>query len=195
VVLGPGLGQEAATRDFLRAFVADCAAPIVIDADGLNALAPGRSSKEPAVAVLQKRSAATVVTPHPGEMARLVGSDAAAVQRRRLDVARDFAAESRVIVVLKGYRTIVAEPDGRAAVNPTGNPGMATGGTGDVLSGILGSLLARRLDPWTAVTAGVYVHGLAGDAAALRLGQESLLAGDLIDALPEAIRSVGNADS
>ena len=195
VVLGPGLGQEDATREFVRAFMAECAVPLVIDADGLNALAPGRSSKDRPAAALRKRSAATVVTPHPGEMARLVGSNAAAVQRRRLDVAREFAEASRAVVVLKGYRTVVAEPGGRAAVNPTGNPGMATGGTGDVLSGILGSLLARRLDPWTAVTAGVYVHGLAGDVAALRLGQESLLAGDLVDALAEAIRSVGHADS
>lgn len=195
VVIGPGLGQDAATRDFVRSFVADCPAPLIIDADGLNALAPGRSSDPPAAAALQKRPAATVVTPHPGEMARLVGSDTAAVQRRRLDVARDLAAGGRAVVVLKGYRTVVAEPGGRAAVNPTGNPGMATGGTGDVLSGVLGALLARRLEPWTAATAGVYVHGLAGDIAAGRLGQESLLAGDLIDALPEAIRSVGHADS
>ena len=195
VVVGPGLGQDAATRDFVRGLVAGCGAPLVIDADGLNALAPGISPGGPAAEALQRRSAATVVTPHPGEMARLVGSDAAGVQRRRLDVAREFAEASRAIVVLKGYRTVVAEPGGRAAVNPTGNPGMATGGTGDVLSGILGSLLARRLEPWTAVTAGVYLHGLAGDVAALRLGQESLLAGDLVDALPEAIRSVGNADS
>jgi hydroxyethylthiazole kinase-like uncharacterized protein yjeF len=195
VVVGPGLGQDEATRDFVRGLVADCAAPLVIDADGLNALAPDRSSTEPAAAVLQKRSAATVVTPHPGEMARLVGSDTAAVQRRRLDIAREFAAASRAIAVLKGYRTLVADPEGRAGVNPTGNPGMATGGTGDALSGILGALLARGLDAWTAATAGVYVHGLAGDVAARRLGQESLLAGDLVDALPEAIRSLGHADS
>jgi NAD(P)H-hydrate epimerase len=136
-----------------------------------------------------------VVTPHPGEMARLIGSEAGEVQRRRLEVAREFAAQTGAVVVLKGHRTIVADPDGRAAVNPTGNPGMATGGTGDVLSGILGALLARGLEPWVAATAAVYVHGLAGDVAAGRLGQESLLAGDLIEALPEAIRSLGHAHS
>jgi NAD(P)H-hydrate epimerase len=189
VVLGPGLGQDPATVAFVRGFVASCAAPLVVDADGLNALAEG------ARAELSKRQAATVVTPHPGEMARLIGSKAADVQRRRLEVARAFAAESRAVVVLKGQRTVVAHPDGRAAVNPTGNPGMATGGTGDVLSGILGALLARRLEPWVAATAAVYVHGLAGDVAAARLGQESLLAGDVVDALPEAIRSLGHADS
>jgi NAD(P)H-hydrate epimerase len=195
VVLGPGLGQDAATRDFVLGFLASCPAPLVIDADGLNALAPAPSSRASGVVALQKRSAPTVVTPHPGEMARLIGSKTAEVQRRRLDVARGFAAQSRAVVVLKGHRTVVADPDGRAAVNPTGNPGLATGGTGDVLSGILGALLARRLEPWVAATAAVYVHGLAGDVAAGRLGQESMLAGDLVDALPEAIRSVGHAHS
>jgi len=194
VVMGPGLGQDPATRDFVRGVIAGCEAPLVLDADGLNALAaPG--SPSPAASVLQERPGATVVTPHPGEMARLIGSDAADVQRRRLEVAREFAARSGAIVVLKGHRTVVADPDGRAAVNPTGNPGMATGGTGDVLSGILGALLARGLEPWVAATAAVYVHGLAGDVAARRLGQESLLAGDLIEALPEAIRSLGHAHS
>jgi NAD(P)H-hydrate epimerase len=195
VVLGPGLGQDAATRDFVRGFAASCGAPLVIDADGLNALAEGAPAGASAAAALSGRGGPTVVTPHPGEMARLVGSKAAEVQRRRLEVARGFAAESRAVVVLKGHRTLVAEPEGRVAVNPTGNPGLATGGTGDVLSGILGALLARGCDPWVAATAAVYVHGLAGDVAAGRLGQESLLAGDVIDALPEAIRSVGHADS
>ena len=186
VVLGPGLGQGAATRDFVRAFVARCKAPLLIDADGLNALAGGP---------LSKRAASTLVTPHPGEMARLLGSQAGEVQRQRLGAARELAAQSGAVVVLKGYRTIVADSGGRAAVNPTGNPGMATGGTGDVLSGIIGALLARGRDPWVAATAGVYVHGLAGDRAADRLGEESVLAGDVIDGLPDAIRSLGHADS
>jgi hydroxyethylthiazole kinase-like uncharacterized protein yjeF len=195
VVLGPGLGQDAATRDFARGFIAKCAAPLVIDADGLNALAAERAARVSAAAMLSKRSRPTVVTPHPGEMARLVGSDAAHVQRGRLDVARAFAAQSHAVVVLKGQRTVVADPEGRAAVNPTGNPGLATGGTGDVLAGILGALLARGHEPWLAATAAVYVHGLAGDVAARRLGQESLLAGDVIEALPEAILSLGHAHS
>jgi NAD(P)H-hydrate epimerase len=195
VVLGPGLGQDPATREFVRGFIAGCDVPLVIDADGLNALGPAPSSRASGADVLRKRSAPTVVTPHPGEMARLIGSEAAEVQRRRLEVALEFAAQSGAVVVLKGHRTVVAGPDGRAAVNPTGNPGMATGGTGDVLSGILGALLARGLEPWVAATAAVYVHGLAGDVAARRLGQESLLAGDLIEALPEAIRSLGHAHS
>jgi NAD(P)H-hydrate epimerase len=195
VVLGPGLGQDAATRDFVRAFVERCTAPLVIDADGLNALAAEGAADRSAARPLLKRAAPTVVTPHPGEMARLLGSEAGEVQRRRLGAARELAAQSGAVVVLKGYRTIVADSGGRAAVNPTGNPGMATGGTGDVLSGIIGALLARGRDSWIAATAGVYVHGLAGDLAAGRLGEESLLAGDVIDALPDAIRSLGHADS
>jgi NAD(P)H-hydrate epimerase len=173
--------------------VAACRAPLVIDADGLNALAGGAAAG--AAATLSRREGPTVVTPHPGEMARLVGSKASEVQRRRLEVARGFAAESRAVVVLKGHRTLVADREGRVAVNPTGNPGMATGGTGDVLSGIVGALLARGCEPWVAATSAVYVHGLAGDVAAGRLGEDSLLAGDVIDALPEAIRSLGHADS
>jgi NAD(P)H-hydrate epimerase len=123
-------------------------------------------------------------------MARLAGSSAGEVQRYRLDTACSFAARSGAFVVLKGHRTIVADPAGRAAVNSTGNPGMATGGTGDVLAGVIGALLARRCPPWLAATAGVFVHGRAGDRAAARMGQEGMLAGDLVEALPEAVSSL-----
>jgi NAD(P)H-hydrate epimerase len=123
-------------------------------------------------------------------MARLTASTSTEVQRDRLQAARAFAASSGALVVLKGHRTIVADPDGRAAVNSTGNPGMATGGMGDVLAGVIGALLARRCSPWLAATAGVFVHGLAGDRAAARLGHESLLADDVALALPEAVRSL-----
>ena len=190
-VIGPGLGQEGGTRAFARDFVHRCPVPLLVDADGLNALAP--SPKERGAVEALRRSSPTVVTPHPGEMARLVGSDTAEVQRRRLETARAFAMETGAVVALKGQRTIVADPQGRAAVNPTGNPGMATGGTGDVLSGIVGALLARGADAWTAATAGVYLHGLAGDEAAARLGQESLLAGDLVRYLPRAFRRLERA--
>jgi NAD(P)H-hydrate epimerase len=126
-------------------------------------------------------------------MARLVSSSASEVQRRRLETARALAMETGAVVLLKGQRTIVARADGRAAVNPTGNPGMATGGTGDVLSGVIGALLARGCDAWTASTAGAYLHGLAGDEAAARLGQESLLAGDVVSHLPRAFRALERA--
>jgi NAD(P)H-hydrate epimerase len=162
---------------------------MVLDADGLNAIAPGTKGAAGAVGLL-RRSPPTIVTPHPGEMGRLVGSGTDQVQRRRLETARAFALESGATVVLKGQRTLVVDADGRACVNPTGNPGMATGGTGDVLAGILGALIARGGPAWPAAIAGVYLHGLAGDLAAMRRGQEAMLAGDLVESLGEALRSV-----
>ncbi|MFI5006377.1 MAG: NAD(P)H-hydrate dehydratase [Solirubrobacterales bacterium] len=192
-VIGPGLGQGPGTRAFIREFVRRCPVPLLVDADGLNALAP--SDRDGGALEALRRDAATVLTPHPGEMARLTGVGSADVQRARLEVAGRLARDTGALVVLKGQRTLVCRPDGRAAVNPTGNPGMATGGTGDVLAGIVGALLARRHDAWTAATAGVYLHGLAGDRGAERLGQESLLAGDVAAALPDAIRAVGGRPS
>jgi NAD(P)H-hydrate epimerase len=187
VVVGPGLGEHPSTRAFVRRLVRECPRPLLLDADGLNAFAGEAAALAEA---LRDRHAPTVLTPHPGEMARLVGTSVPEVQARRLEVTLGLAGAVRGLVVLKGRRTIVARPDGRAAVNPTGNPGMATGGTGDVLAGVVGALLARGLDAWVAATAGVYVHGLAGDIAAARLGEEALVASDLIDSLPEAIRRV-----
>jgi len=191
LVLGPGLGQEAAARDFVRETLRKCPGPVVVDADGLNALAA--SDRAPRAIDVLRREAAAVVTPHPGEMARLVGVSTKEVQRRRLETARAFAVESGAVVVLKGQRTVIARPDGAACVNPTGNPGMATGGTGDVLSGIIGALLARGLDGWTAAVAAVYLHGAAGDDAAARRGEESLVAGDLVDSIPAVLRALAPA--
>jgi NAD(P)H-hydrate epimerase len=184
VVLGPGLGADPATQAFVRELVRECPVPLVIDADGLNALgaSPG--------AEFTRRDRATVLTPHPGEMARLLGSTAADVQRQRVDSARGLAAATGAVVVLKGERTLIADGGGRVAVNPTGNPGMATAGTGDVLAGLVGALLARRAGAWTAATGAVYVHGAAGDQAAERVGEESLTAGELLAALPAALRSL-----
>jgi NAD(P)H-hydrate epimerase len=187
VVLGPGLGQEPSTREFVRQFVRRCRVPLVVDADGLNALSPSVAGEVAAVQAL-RREAPTMVTPHPGEMARLIGSSTGDVQRRRVEIARALALETGAVVVLKGHRTVVVRPDGRAAVNPTGNPGMATGGSGDVLAGVMGALCARGLDAWTAATSGVYLHGAAGDDAAFRRGEEGLLAGDLLDGLAAVLR-------
>lgn len=191
-VVGPGLGQGSATRAFVRELVKRCPVPLLVDADGLNAIAP--SEREAGALEALRRDAATVLTPHPGEMARLVGLRAAEVQGRRLETARRCAQETGAFVILKGQRTLVCRPDGLAAVNPTGNPGMATGGTGDVLAGIVGALLARH-EAWTAACAGVYLHGLAGDRAAASVGPESLLAGDVAEALPQAILAVGGRPS
>jgi NAD(P)H-hydrate epimerase len=191
LVLGPGLGSGADVRAFVRELLAQCPRPAILDADGLNAIAPG--PRTAGALGLLRRAAPTLVTPHPGEMARLGGASAAEVQRRRLETARGFAMETGATVVLKGQRTLLADSAGRAAVNPTGNPGMATGGTGDVLAGMIGALLARGLGGWSAAAAGVYLHGRAGDLAAARVGQESLVAGDLVDALPASIASVVEA--
>jgi len=176
VVCGPGMGQAPATRALVAHVVRQCAAPLVLDADGLNAVAGG--------ALLRDRPGPTVVTPHPGEMARLQSGDTARVQADRLGAARAFARAERVVVVLKGARTIIASPDGATAICPTGNPGMASGGMGDVLSGVIGALLAQGLAAYDAAALGVFAHGAAGDAVAARQGETGLLASDLLAELP-----------
>ena len=183
VVLGPGLGTDPATQAFVRELIRECPVPIVIDADALNALSGDIGAD------FVRRDRRTVLTPHPGEMARLVGSTAAEVQRRRVETAKSAAAATGAVVVLKGQRTLIAEGE-RVAVNPTGNPGMATAGTGDVLAGMVGALLARGTEAWTAAAGAVYVHGAAGDEAACRLGEESLTASDLVSSVPAALRSL-----
>ena len=184
VALGPGLGLDEDTQALARALVFDFEQPMVVDADALTALT-GHLDR------LRGARAARCLTPHPGEMARMLGVTIADVQRDRIATARRFATTWQTPVVLKGATSVIGLPDGTVLLNPTGNPGMASGGTGDVLSGVLGAFLARGLEPAAALGAGVYLHGLAGDVAAERLGQESLVAGDVIEALPEAFRRVG----
>ena len=184
VALGPGLGLDEDTQALARALIFDFEQPMVVDADALTALA-GHLDR------LRGARAARCLTPHPGEMARMLGVSIADVQRDRIATARQFATAFETPVVLKGATSVIGLPDGTVLLNPTGNPGMASGGTGDVLSGVLGAFLARGLEPAAALAAGVYLHGLAGDVAAERLGQESLVAGDVIEALPEAFRRVG----
>ncbi|MCL6481053.1 MAG: NAD(P)H-hydrate dehydratase [Firmicutes bacterium] len=181
VALGPGLGTHLETQQFVRTVTAECALPLILDADGLNAFV-GRADE------LRQRRAPLALTPHPGEMARLLGCTTREVRSRRLELAQQAAARWNACVVLKGYRTILATPDGRVFFNSTGNPGMATGGTGDVLTGVLAALTAQfGTADWARVLAlGVYLHGLAGDLAAARTGETSLLASDLVDALPAA---------
>lgn len=188
VVLGPGIGQDAGTMAFVAGFAEACRRPLVVDADGLNALAAQR--RQAGLRLLHARRGATLLTPHPGEAARLLGITTREVQQERLECARRLAAACDAVVVLEGYRTVVAAPDGRAAINPTGNPGLATAGSGDVLSGVVGALLARGRDAFGAALAAVYVHGLAADRLAAERGEEGLLAGDVVDALPGAIRAL-----
>jgi NAD(P)H-hydrate epimerase len=169
------------TQQFVRSVTAECALPLILDADGLNAFA-GRADE------LRQRPAPLAITPHPGEMARLLGCTTKEVQSRRLELAQEAAARWNACVVLKGYRTIIAVPDGRAFFNSTGNAGMASGGTGDVLTGVLAGLTAQfGTRDWARVLSlGVYLHGLAGDLAVVQVGEASLMATDLIDSLPDA---------
>jgi NAD(P)H-hydrate epimerase len=184
VALGPGLGLEDETQALARSLVFECARPMVVDADALTALA-GHLER------LRAAPAARCLTPHPGEMARLLGATVADVQRDRIATVRQFATAWEAHVALKGATTVIGLPDGTVLLNPTGNPGMASGGTGDVLTGVLGAFLARGVEPAAALPSAVYLHGLAGDVAAGRMGEESLVAGDVVEALPEAFRRVG----
>jgi len=187
VAVGPGLGLGAATVEAVRQLVRALPVPMVLDADGLNAFT-GR------IAELAEREAGTVLTPHPGEMARLLGlASGAEVQADRLAAARRAARESGAVVVLKGYQTLVADPEGEVWVNPTGNPGMASGGSGDVLTGLAVGLLCQGYDLLTAAQLAVFLHGLAGDVAIESLPEETLRAGDQVAALPEAFARLRDA--
>ncbi len=179
VAVGPGLGTASGTRDVLRRFVLGLELPLVLDADGLNAFAGD-------AAALAARKAPTVLTPHPGELARLVGETVAAIEADRPAAAARAAQTTGAIVVLKGHRTLVATPEGEVFINPTGNPGMASGGSGDVLTGLLAALLAQSYEPLAAAQLAVYLHGAAGDLAAEAIGEVGLRASDLIEMLPRA---------
>jgi NAD(P)H-hydrate epimerase len=183
VAVGPGMGQNPETAQVIRRLVNELPRPMVVDADGLNAL-DGKTLRS---------SAPRILTPHPGEMARLTNSTVAAVQADRVGCARAFAQERGVFTVLKGNRTVLAAPDGRVWINPTGSPAMATGGTGDVLTGMIAGLLAQFPDQLeAALLAAVYLHGRAGELGAARLGEKGLIATDLFEFLPEAMREVAD---
>jgi NAD(P)H-hydrate epimerase len=185
MAIGPGLGRGPELARFLPELVGKTARPIVLDADGLNAFT-GQA------AMLHTAGMPLIVTPHPGEFARLIGTDTRSVQARREELAVRFAQEHRLVVVLKGHGTIVT--DGRRIYrNATGNPGMSTGGTGDVLTGLIVALVAQGLEPFAAAQLGVYLHGRAGDLARDQIGEVSLIATDLLDYLPAAIRQLQSA--
>ena len=187
--LGPGLGTDDDTVALVRDIVAASEIPTVVDADGINALA--RNPRSIPSGPAGPADHALALTPHPGEAGRLLGSSAQEVESDRLRAARRLAQETRAHVLLKGHRTLVSDPRGNVQVNLTGNAGMATGGTGDVLTGILGALLAQGVDFAEALSLGAHLHGLAGDLAAAEIGETSLVATDLIGKLPEALRSLG----
>jgi NAD(P)H-hydrate epimerase len=176
------MSRHLETEELVRTCVERYRGPLILDADALNAF-QGCNER------LTGSGRFVIITPHPGEMARLVGTTVDAVQSDRLNMARSFAQEHHVIVVLKGHRTLIVAPDGTAWVNPTGNPGMATGGTGDILTGIIAAMVAQNPERvFEAVVAAVFLHGLAGDAARDSVGEHSLIATDLLGSLPEAFR-------
>jgi NAD(P)H-hydrate epimerase len=182
IAIGPGMGRHIETAELVQSIVRITTVPTVIDADGLNAF-------EGVADMLSGAGRTLVLTPHPGEMARLVGKTVAQVQADRLGMARAFAREHACILVLKGHRTLVALPDGQVWVNPTGNPGMASGGTGDILTGMVAGFLAQFPErAELAVCAAVFLHGLAGDVAREQQGELPMIATDLLSALPEAMR-------
>jgi NAD(P)H-hydrate epimerase len=187
VVLGPGLGASVATATAVQRLVAEVPVPLVLDADGLNALRGD-------LGLIARRGGVTLLTPHPGEMARLLGISAEEVQADRIAAVRAAAARAGCVVVLKGSRSLTCDPGGRVMINTTGNPGMATAGCGDVLAGVLGALLAAGLDALSAAVLGVWVHGHAGDLAVGRYGETSLIAGDLVDQLPESFLQLQDPD-
>ena len=184
VAIGPGLTTHPETAELIHALITRLEKPSVLDADALNALA-GRP------ALLAECKVPLILTPHPGEMARLEGQAAPqSVNADRIGTASRFAQQRGVILVLKGARTVVAHPNGQVAICPTGNPGMATAGTGDALTGIIVGLVAQGLNAWDAARAGTYLHGLAGDLAAASLGIAGMTAGDLIERIPHALTQV-----
>ena len=183
LLFGPGIGVSPATQNMLRWLLRNLAMPWVIDADGLNNLVLE-------IDRLRHARVAPVLTPHPGEMARLTGKSAAEVNADRVGIARSFAVEHRCHLVLKGARTVIATPDGKISINPNGNPGMASAGMGDVLAGILTALLGQELRPEDAMKLGVYLHGFVGDRVAETKGPIGLIASDIIDALPSGMRDL-----
>ncbi len=187
LVVGPGLGIDRATEAFMGALLTEWKGPIVIDADGLNILSR-------AIDLLDLLSPDAILTPHPGEMARLTGLTTADVQKDRLSVVKELSEQTNAIVVLKGYRTLVAHPSGHVVVNPTGNPGMASAGMGDILSGIIGGLLGQLEASFEAAVLGVYLHGLAGDLGAEQSHMNTLTATDLLATLAQAFRIVEQGD-
>ncbi len=181
VVIGPGMGRDYQTAELIKYLVETVKTPMVIDADGLNAISGN-------IDILKRRQGQTVLTPHEGEMAFLCGKSVEAIKADRMKAAKDFSKEYGAVVVLKGKNTIVSENE--AFVNPTGNAGMATGGSGDVLSGVIGGLVAQGLTPYNASVLGVYVHGFAGDIAKADKGEMGLIASDIAENLPYAVKEL-----
>lgn len=191
LAIGPGLSRNPSTKELVRKLIVQINRPMVIDADGLNALVGHLDilRKTPACpAGRQDARRTTLLTPHPGEFSRLIGKPAAFIQKNREMLVKSFANDYNVVLILKGHKTVVAAPGKKIYVNKTGNPGMATAGSGDVLTGMLAALMGQGLGGFEAAKSGVYLHGLAGDLAAKEKTQAGMLASDIIDKIPEAIK-------
>ena len=184
VALGPGLGRGSETKPLVKRLVREIEPPVVLDADGIVAL-------EGDIDVLKDRKGRLVLTPHPGEMASLIGKEAAEVQSMREDIAKSVAEVTGAVVCLKGHRTVVADPEGEVYVNETGNSGMATGGMGDILTGMIASFMGQGIDDYGAAVIAVYLHGTAGDIAADKKGPFNMIATDVLEYLPEAFSKTG----
>ena len=187
IALGPGLGTSRGAREVVRGLISESRTPVVIDADGLNVIACD-------IEIIKDRKTDIIITPHPGEMGRIINKSARDVQKDRIGAARGLARGLEVWVVLKGARTIIAAPDGSIYISTAGNPGMASGGMGDVLTGLIGGFLAIGGDPLSAAAAGVFVHGTAGDRAAQSVGEISLTAQDVLDEVPGVISQLYNKE-
>jgi len=187
LLVGPGISTHQSTSELVLSLIPKINLPLVIDADGLNIL----TSK---VDVLNSLRKPAVLTPHPGEFARLLGLSTKEVVEKKLELAPQFAKKYGVYLVLKGYRTLTATPEGKVYVNPTGNPGMASAGSGDVLSGMIASMIIQEKNLLEAVLAAVYIHGLSGDIGAEKVGEKPLTAGDIIRYLPLAVRTLSPQD-
>ena len=179
LAIGPGLSTQRETTNLLLNFLPKIEKPTILDADGINILARK-------ITVLKKVKSPFILSPHPGEMSRLLKTDISVIQKNRRKIAQDFAVKYGVVLVLKGHQTIVADKKGNIYINHTGNPGMATAGSGDILTGIIGAFLAQGMSSFSAAKFGVYLHGLAGDLASREKGGNSLIATDIIEKLPSA---------
>jgi NAD(P)H-hydrate epimerase len=183
VLIGPGITTNPSTSSLIKNLIKKVSCPMLIDADGLNIIADK-------IELLKDKPFPVVVTPHPGEMARMLNTTSKEIQANRIESSRKLSAEYGIYVILKGARTIVATPEGEAYINPTGNPGMATAGTGDVLSGIIAGFISQGLSAKDSSILGVYLHGMAGDIAAAKLSQTALIASDLLKTFPEAVKRI-----
>jgi NAD(P)H-hydrate epimerase len=183
LAIGPGISTTTDTGEFLFEVLRSSSLPTVVDADGITLIAQK-------LKILKELKCPLVLTPHPGEMSRLIGKTGEEIQRNRIGVARDFSSMYNVYTVLKGARTVVSTPDGKVFINSTGNAGMASGGMGDVLTGVIGGFLAQGYNPADACNLAVFAHGLAGDIAARRRGQAGIIAGDVADILPETLNEI-----